>query len=230
MVMPIGDDDSHLNITPVVTIGLIIANLIVFAIELSQGNLEGFFLRWSVVPLEYSQLTDFPPTHAGPVWTTLFSSMFMHAGFAHLFGNMLFLWIFGDNVEETMGHTRFLLFYLVCGVGAAFAQIGLNIDSQIPSLGASGAIAGVLGAYILLFPRQRVRVLVGYALVHMPAVVVIGLWIFFQLISGIGQLAQAGETGGVAYGAHIGGFIAGLVLVRLFRDPQRRSRARVWRS
>jgi membrane associated rhomboid family serine protease len=197
MVMPIGDDDSQLNITPIVTIGLIIANLIVFVIELSQGNLEGFFLRWSVVPIEYSELTDFPPTHAGPVWTTLFSSMFMHAGFAHLFGNMLFLWIFGDNVEEAMGHLRFLVFYLVCGVGAAFAQIGLNIDSQIPSLGASGAIA---------------------------------LWIFFQLISGIGQLAQVGETGGVAYGAHVGGFVAGLVLVRLFRDPQRRSPARVWRG
>lgn len=229
-MMPLGDDDSRLSITPFVTLLLVAANIVVFVVQLAQGaNLDQFFYRWAVVPLEYSALTDLAPTHPGPFWITLFSSMFMHAGFAHLFGNLLFLWIFGDNVEEAMGHIRFLVFYLACGVAAAGAQIATDLGSQIPSLGASGAIAGVLGAYILLFPRQRVRVLVGYAIVQMPALVVIGMWIFFQLISGFGQLAQTEATGGVAYAAHVGGFFAGLVLVRLFRDPTRRSPARRWR-
>lgn len=228
-MMPLGDDDSRLSVTPVVTIALVLANVAMFIVELTQGtNLDQFFFRWAVVPLEYSELSDVAPTHPGPFWITLFSSMFMHAGFAHLFGNLLFLWIFGDNVEEALGHVRFLVFYLVCGVAAAGAQIATDPGSQIPSLGASGAIAGVLGAYILLFPRQRVRVLVGYLIVQMPALLVIGLWVFFQLISGVGQLAQTEATGGIAYAAHVGGFFAGLLLVRLFRSPTRRSPTRFW--
>jgi membrane associated rhomboid family serine protease len=131
---------------------------------------------------------------------------------------MLFLWIFGDNVEEGMGHLKYLVFYLLCGVAAGVAQILINLDSQIPSLGASGAISGVLGAYLVLFPRQRVRVLLFRTITQMPAIAVIGMWIVFQFINGIGQLAQTEETGGVAYAAHIGGFVAGLLLVWVFRD------------
>ena len=211
-MLPIGDDDSRIAIVPFVAIARVIANIAVFLVELSQSDVQTFFQRWSIIPLEYARMADLPPHHPGPFWTTLFSSMFMHAGFAHLFGNLLFLWIFGDNVEEALGHVRFLAFYLVCGVLAAFAQIALNLGSQVPSLGASGAIAGVLGAYIVLFPRQRVRVLLGYALVRMPAVVVIGLWAAFQFVNGAGQIGQTEETGGVAYAAHVGGFIAGLGL------------------
>jgi membrane associated rhomboid family serine protease len=144
--------------------------------------------------------------------------MFMHGGLLHLGGNMLFLWIFGDNVEEGMGHLKYLVFYLLCGVAAGLAQILINLDSQIPSLGASGAISGVLGAYLVLFPRQRVRVLLFRTITQMPAIAVIGMWIVFQFINGIGQLAQTEETGGVAYAAHIGGFVAGLLLVWVFRD------------
>jgi len=144
--------------------------------------------------------------------------MFMHGGWMHLLGNMLFLWIFGDNVEQAMGTVKFLLFYLVCGVIASAAQIVLDSSSDIPSLGASGAISGVLGAYIALFPRQRVRVLVGRAVTQMPALAVIGLWILLQFVNGIGQLARTEQTGGVAYAAHVGGFVAGLALVWVFRD------------
>ncbi len=218
MVMPLGDDDSRLRITPVVTFALVAANVLVFLVQLTAGDIETFFMKWSVVPVEYAQGTDLPPTHPGPFWTTLFSSMFMHGGFMHLGGNMLFLWIFGDNVEEAMGHVKYLLFYLICGAAAALAQIFMNLDSQIPSLGASGAISGVLGAYLVLFPRQRVRVLVFRMITYMPAIVVIGMWIVLQFISGIGQLAQTEQTGGVAYAAHIGGFVAGLLLVWVFRD------------
>ncbi len=218
MVMPLGDDDSGMRITPIVTFALIAINVLVFLIQLMQGDIESFFMKWSVVPVEYGQQTDLPPTHPGPFWTTLFSSMFMHGGFLHLGGNMLFLWIFGDNVEEAMGHVKYLVFYLLCGVAAALAQILLDLDSQIPSLGASGAISGVLAAYLILFPKQRVRVLVFRAITQMPAIIVIGMWIVLQFINGIGQMARTEQTGGVAYAAHIGGFVAGLLLVWVFRD------------
>jgi len=141
----------------------------------------------------------------------------MHAGWLHLFGNMLYLWIFGDNVEDSFGHAKFLIFYLVCGITAIFAQLVFNINSTVPNLGASGAIAGVLGAYILLFPRGHVRVLMGRAVVPMPALVVIGLWIVLQLVSGVGSISNTAETGGVAYLAHIGGFFAGLILTFVMR-------------
>ena len=225
MVFPIGDDDSRLRITPFMTFALIAVNVIVFLVQLTQGDIEGFFMKWAVIPTEYGQQADLPPTHPGPFWTTLFSSMFMHGGYMHIFGNMLFLWIFGDNVEEAMGHLKYVLFYLLCGVVAALAQILLDLDSQIPSLGASGAISGVLGAYIVLYPRQRVRVLLLRSIVWMPAFAVIGLWIVFQFINGLGQLAQTEQTGGVAYAAHVGGFVAGLVLVWVFRGYGRAARA-----
>ena len=219
MVLPLGDDDSRLRIIPVVTFALVAANVLVFFLELGHiGDIERFFQTWSVIPVEYGRRIDLPPTHPGPFWTTIFTAMFMHAGFMHLGGNMLFLWIFGDNVEEAMGHARFLLFYLACGLAAALAQIFLDPNGTIPSLGASGAISGVLGAYLVLFPRQWIRVLIWFRITYLPAIFVIGLWILLQFLSGLGQLAQTEQTGGVAYAAHVGGFLAGFVLVWVFRE------------
>ncbi|HEY8225773.1 MAG TPA: rhomboid family intramembrane serine protease [Pyrinomonadaceae bacterium] len=142
--------------------------------------------------------------------------MFMHGGWLHLGGNMLYLWIFGDNVEDRFGHAKFGLFYLLCGIAATVAQVAVSMGSNVPNLGASGAIAGVLAGYIILFPRGQVRVLMGRGVVPMPALIVIGLWIVLQFISGIGSITQSAETGGVAYMAHIGGFVAGLALTFLF--------------
>jgi membrane associated rhomboid family serine protease len=143
--------------------------------------------------------------------------MFMHAGWLHLAGNMLYLWIFGDNVEDRFGHIKFLIFYLICGLAATFAQLAFSTGSDVPNLGASGAIAGVLGAYILLFPKGTVRVLQGQREIQVPALIVIGIWIVLQLFIGIGSIADTGQTGGVAYMAHIGGFVFGMILTLLFR-------------
>jgi membrane associated rhomboid family serine protease len=147
---------------------------------------------------------------------TLFTSMFLHGGWMHLLGNMLYLWIFGDNIERTMGPVKFLIFYLACGLAASAAHIMFNLQSPVPAVGASGAISGVLGGYLLLFPKNRVRVLTRGGIVHVPAIVVLGFWIVLQFINGIGSVASTDETAGVAYMAHIGGFGAGLVLVKLF--------------
>ena len=210
-MFPIGDDDSGRRTVPLVTYALIAINVLVFFAELSGG--DAFIQQWSVVPrrLMANPAGDFP---------TIFTSMFMHAGWRHLLGNMLYLWIFGDNVEDNFGHVKFLVFYLICGVAATFAQLAVNASSGVPNLGASGAIAGVLGAYIILFPRGQVRVLMGRGVIPMPALVVIGLWIVLQLVSGIGSISQTAETGGVAYMAHIGGFIAGLVLTFVLRNTR----------
>jgi len=206
-MFPIGDDNSARRTTPVVTYALIALNILFFFVELSGG--EAFIMKWSFVPSRFlaHPAADFP---------TLFTSMFMHAGWVHLGGNMLYLWIFGDNVEDNFGHAKFIVFYLLCGLAATFAQLVFSLNSNVPNLGASGAIAGVLGAYILLFPRGQVRVLQGQTVIPVPALMVIGLWIVLQFFSGIGSIANAAE-GGVAYMAHIGGFVAGLVLCFLFR-------------
>jgi membrane associated rhomboid family serine protease len=143
--------------------------------------------------------------------------MFMHAGWVHLGGNMLYLWIFGDNVEDRFGPIKFTIFYLLCGLAATFAQLVFSLGSNVPNLGASGAIAGVLGAYILLFPQGRIRVLQGQQVIQVPALIVIGMWFILQLFSGIGSIANTAQTGGVAFMAHIGGFLAGFVLTFLFR-------------
>jgi len=145
----------------------------------------------------------------------------MHAGWVHLGGNMLYLWIFGDNVEDRFGHIKFTIFYLLCGLAATFAQLAFSLGSKVPNLGASGAIAGVLGAYILLFPKGKVKVLQGQRVIQVPALIVIGIWIVVQLFSGIGSIANTAQTGGVAYMAHIGGFLAGFVLTFLFRGSRR---------
>lgn len=207
-MFPIGDDDSARRTVPLVTYALIALNVLFFFGELSGG--DAFVGKWAFVPSRFltDPFGDFP---------TLFTSMFMHAGWLHLGGNMLYLWIFGDNVEDRFGHVPFTLFYLLCGLAATLAQLAFSLGSRVPNLGASGAIAGVLGAYILLFPQGRVRVLQGQRVVQMPALIVIGLWIVLQLFSGIGSVANAAQTGGVAYMAHIGGFLAGFVLTFLFR-------------
>jgi membrane associated rhomboid family serine protease len=207
-MLPIGDDDSSRRTAPLVTYVLVALNVLLFFVEQSGG--DAFIGKWAFVPSRFlaNPAGDFP---------TLFTSMFMHAGWLHLGGNMLYLWIFGDNVEDRFGHIQFTIFYLLCGLAATFAQLVFSLGSHVPNLGASGAIAGVLGAYILLFPQGRVRVLQGQQVVQMPALVVIGIWIVLQFFSGIGSIANTAETGGVAYMAHIGGFLAGLVLTFLFR-------------
>ena len=207
-MFPIGDDDSTRRSLPVVTYALIALNVVFFFVELNGG--DPFILRWAFVPRRF--LAD-----QGGGFLTVFTSMFMHGGWVHLGGNMLYLWIFGDNVEDRFGHLKFLVFYLLCGIAATFAQMAFNSGSNVPNLGASGAIAGVLGAYILLFPGARVRVLMGRSVVPVPALVVIGLWIVLQFISGIGSITNRADTGGTAYMAHIGGFVAGFVLTFLFR-------------
>jgi membrane associated rhomboid family serine protease len=207
-MLPIGDDDSGRRTFPIVTYALIALNVLFFIVELSGG--DTFIGTWAFVPSRFL---------ANPVgdFLTIFSSMFMHAGWVHLGGNMLYLWIFGDNVEDRFGHIPFIFFYLLCGIAATFAQLAFSIGSDIPNLGASGAIAGVLGAYILLFPQGKVRVLQGQQVIQVSALIVIGLWIVLQFFSGIGSITNTADTGGVAYMAHIGGFAAGLLLTFLFR-------------
>ena len=218
-MLPIGDDQVEGGPSRMVTMGLIAANVLAFLLELgqhSEGSLQSFIQAWGVVPKEYSTLTDLAPHIPLPFWSTLFTSMFLHGGWAHLGGNMLFLWIFGDNLEKVMGHVRFLIFYLVCGVAAGLAHIAFNASSSVPTVGASGAISGVLGGYMLLFPKNRVRVLTRGGVAMVPAFVMLGLWIVTQLVSGLGSIVNTQETGGVAFLAHVGGFAAGLLLVRFF--------------
>ncbi|OGD21659.1 MAG: rhomboid family intramembrane serine protease [Candidatus Aminicenantes bacterium RBG_16_63_16] len=210
-MLPIGDDDSGRRTVPLVTYALVALNVLFFFVELSGG--EAFIGKWAFVPSRFL---------ADPVgnFLTLFTSMFMHAGWLHLGGNMLYLWIFGDNVEDRFGHLKFTIFYLFCGLAATFAQLAFSVGSSVPNLGASGAIAGVLGAYILLFPKGKVKVLQGQQVIQVPALIVIGMWIVLQFFSGIGSIADTAKTGGVAYMAHIGGFLAGFALTFLFRGSR----------
>ena len=239
MIFPIGDDNTGRRTTPVVNYILIAINILVFVFLQGLGSNDQFTYSFSTVPQEIvtGQDIDRPVAIRDPlsgdlvgridleptpisVYITLLTSMFMHGGFAHLFGNMLFLWIFGDNVEDDLGHGRYLGFYLITGLIASLAHVFTTIafdgNPYIPSLGASGAISGVLGGYLVLHPHRRVRVLLIRILTEVPAYVAVGLWFVFQLISGLGMLGGGSQAGGVAYAAHIGGFIAGLVLVKLF--------------
>ena len=239
MFIPLGDDNSDRRIRPVVNYALIGLNILVFFFLQGMGGNLPFTYSFSTVPQEILTGTDVvtqesvvsdpatgeryrvPGLGVTPlsVYLTLLTSMFMHGGLMHLLGNMLYLHIFGDNIENLMGHLRYLIFYLTCGVLASlahvFASAALGADLLVPSLGASGAISGVLGGYFLLFPKRRVRVLIFRFISEVPALVAIGVWFAFQLISSLGMFS-GGSGGGVAYGAHIGGFIAGLVLVKLF--------------
>lgn len=229
-MFPIGDDNSDRHIQPIVNYIFIGLNILVFLLLQQLGSNEQFTYQFSLVPKEITTGVDLNGiqvvrdvfgntgevrhyTTPLPVYFNFLSSMFMHGSIMHIFGNMLFLWIFGDNVENLLGHIRYLMFYIVCGIAAAAAQIIMGPDSIIPMLGASGAISGVLGGYALLFPKRQVRALIFNFVTTVPAFVAIGIWIAYQLITG--YLTPAG-TGGVAYAAHIGGFIAGLALIKIF--------------
>lgn len=234
MLFPIGDDNSERRIIPYVTYGLVAANVLLF---IYQTMNPAFTYGYSYVPAEITSGRDLSGTfmvgggqvHLAPgpwpIYLTLLFAMFMHGDLMHIGGNMLYLWIFGDNVEDRMGHGRFLIFYLLTGFLASAAQIVVGPNSLIPNLGASGAIAGVLGGYLVLFPHQSVRVLMWGRIVEVPALIAIGLWGLMQFIGGFGQL-RAGSGGGVAYMAHVGGFIAGVVLVFFFRNQQPRTPVR----
>ncbi len=247
MVMPLGDREGTL-ITPFATYILIALNILMFLVQMQRGEqfttsyaatpYEITHFTDIQVPFELSvtagvddgeilapggvqrSRSETIPQGPGPtpIWLTLFSAMFMHGGFMHLAGNMLYLWIFGDNVEEVLGHFKFVLVYLACGLVASAVQIIASPNSMIPTLGASGAIAGVMGAYLVWFPMNRVRVLFGYMVMEVPAVLTIGLWVFLQVISGIGSLGSLGNTGGVAYLAHAGGALCGIAIGISMRD------------
>ena len=234
-MFPIGDDNSDRTITPIVNYVFIGINILVFVLLQGLGGNDAFSYAFSLVPREVTTGVDITGVqivrdslgHTGeikhyatplPVYFNFLSSMFMHGSIAHIFGNMLFLWIFGDNLENLLGHVRYAIFYIVCGFAAALAQILMGPDSIIPMLGASGAISGVLGGYVLLFPQRQVRAIIFNFLTTVPAFVAIGIWIVYQLI--VGYMTDPG-TGGVAYAAHIGGFIAGVVLIKLFAMGRR---------
>ena len=243
MVFPISDDNTGRTIVPIVNYVFIAINILVFVFLQGLGTNDRFTYAYSTVPEEIrsgedivtedrrvvdrstgevQQISGLQPTR-GSVYLTLITSMFMHGGIAHIFGNMLFLWIFGDNVEDRLGHFRYLIFYLVCGLLASLAHVVTTImfstdprSLLVPSLGASGAISGVLGGYLLLHHSRRVTVILFRMLTDVPAWVAIGIWFAFQLISGLGLLGGGSALGGVAYAAHIGGFVAGVVLVKFF--------------
>jgi membrane associated rhomboid family serine protease len=221
-MFPIGDENDHSGIA-FVSIGLVALNVLAFLLEISQPSpaaLQSFIEAWGVVPREYAAGRDLPPQIPYPYWSTLITSMFLHGGWGHLGGNMLFLWIFGDNIEHRVGHLRFILFYMLCGLAAGIAHIVFNSGSPIPTVGASGAISGVLGGYLVLFPRNRVYVMTWGGVAAVPAILMLGLWILMQFINQFGAVADTPETGGVAYLAHIGGFAAGMILAPLFSPRQ----------
>jgi rhomboid family protein len=202
--------------TPYVTISLISLNVLVFLYELSLGRaVDAFTVYFGLVPAAFS-------------WVTVFTSMFLHGGLLHVGGNMLYLWIFGDNVEDRMGHGRFLVFYLLCGVAAALAQTITAPDSVVPMVGASGAIAGVMGAYFVLYPKSRIVTLIPlfffFQVIEVPAILFLGIWFLMQFLSGVGSIvttAGGGPAGGVAFWAHVAGFVAGISGVIVFRRPER---------
>ena len=235
-MFPIGDDNSEITITPFVNYIFIGINILVFVLLQGLGGNDPFSYAYSLVPREVTEGIDVsgvvPIVAEGgrvigniehyetplPVYFNFLSSMFMHGDIMHIFGNMLFLFIFGDNLENLLGHIRFALFYIVCGFAAAFAQVFMDPNSLIPMLGASGAISGVLGGYLVLFPQRQVRAIIFNFLTTVPAFVALGLWIGVQMLQG--YLSPAGQ-GGVAYAAHIGGFIAGVALIKVFAIGRR---------
>jgi membrane associated rhomboid family serine protease len=239
MVLPIGDDNSDRLTTPFVNYALILANVLVFLLPQAAGTNDRFTYAFACVPEEILTgkdvqtqdhvITDplgrrvvmpgLQPTPI-PVYLTLLTSMFMHGGWAHLLGNMLFLWIFGDNVEDVLGHAAYLVYYLACGILAGLSHVAATYvfggNLLVPCIGASGAISGVLGGYLFLFPTRRVTVILIRILTEVPAYVAIGLWFVFQIVSSLGVLGDGSRAGGVAYGAHIGGFVSGLLLILPF--------------
>ncbi|HOT91888.1 MAG TPA: rhomboid family intramembrane serine protease [Anaerolineae bacterium] len=218
-MIPLGDDIPSRRF-PTVTLGLIVVNTLVFFFEVLLGPRADLL----------AQMFGATPIHIMTGWTnpltlvTLFTAMYLHGGWAHLIGNMLYLWIFGDNVEDRMGHGRFFVFYTLCGVLSGMAQVLAMPTSRVPAIGASGAIAGVLGAYLLLFPHARIRTLIPlfffYTTIYLPAILVLGGWFLVQFLNGIASLSVNVQVGGVAWWAHIGGFASGMLLMPIFRQKQ----------
>ena len=217
-MIPLSDAPSEARrLFPFVNLAIIAANVLVFLwmlVAVPAQATDAFYLQWGTVPGRIA---------SGEGYVTILTAMFIHGGWLHILGNMLYLWIFGDNVESAMGHVKYLLFYLICGVAAALAQVFIDPTSTVPAVGASGAIAGVLAAYVLFYPSAQVRTLIFlgifFTITRVSALILIGLWIVLQVFSGLAELGSA-SAGGVAYFAHIGGFLIGLVLANLFRDRQ----------
>ena len=213
-MFPIKDTQRSYR-APVVTVLVIVVNVLVFLYEASlDPYTQNYFVaKWALIPGRF-QVTD------------MFSSMFLHGGWMHLLGNMWFLWIFGDNIEDVLGHGKYLIFYLVCGLAAAATHIFFNVDSPLPTVGASGAIAGVMGAYLIKFPHNKITTLIFFGFVFfvdVPAIVMLGYWFVIQVFSGVGSVGYTNlSQGGTAWFAHIGGFLAGMVLVRLMSEEERR--------
>lgn len=216
MIFPIGDTQVQGGFKPYVSYTFIVINILVFLYEVSLGAAtNNFILTYGSIPIEIT---------AGVDYFTLFTSMFLHAGWMHLIGNMLFLWVFADNIEAKIGSTRFLLFYILGGLAASLGHILTDPSSQIPSVGASGAIAAVMGAYLVMFPKSKIKmlVIVFFKSFEIPAFLFLGFWIGQQLISGLGSLAETEDTGGVAWWAHIGGFVFGLLAGYFFKRAMER--------
>ena len=247
-----GDADIRRRTFPYVTLALVLVNVVVFVYQFSLGDLgrQIFILKNGLIPYELTSgeqlgrvltttgIVDL--TSPFGTWATVLSSMFLHGGIMHIIGNMLFLWVFGGNLEDRLGHVKFLLFYLAVGFLASMAQVGIDMNSQVPMVGASGAIAGVLGAYLLLYPYSRINTLfifIFITVIPVPAVLVLGLWFILELFKGVGSLGVETIGGGVAYFAHVGGFVAGLLIMAgyklIIREPivpRRPSRIRYWRG
>lgn len=236
-------DYNRSGTTPYVTVGLIVLNVLVFLAEQSQRPPRRQYGRSGAVPQLPEMIAEYAmqpvevvralqgkpvPGQRFPALLTPLTSMFMHGGWLHLLGNMLYLWIFGDNVEDRMGHVKYLGFYVLCGLGAAAAHTVFNLSSQVPTVGASGAIAGVLGAYLVAFPHARVDTLVPlgfiFTVIQLPAIVVLGFWFVIQFLSGLGSLGMK-NVGGVAWWAHIGGFVLGMGLLFVFQKRKDKRRA-----
>jgi membrane associated rhomboid family serine protease len=243
MVLPLGDLHKT-RIVPIVTYVLIAANVVIYVVQREEP--DSFTVAYAATPYEITHNVDLvepvplvvqdePPRTLRvrherrpelideapgpyPIWLTLFTALFLHGSPLHLAGNMLYLWIFGDNVEEVLGGVRYLIIYLACGLVGSLLQIAAQPNSLIPTLGASGAIAGVMGAYVIWFPHHKIRVLVFRYVTEMPALMVIGLWILMQVWEGLGSLGQPGDSGGVAYLAHVGGALTGIFVAFLFND------------
>lgn len=237
-MIPIRDSHVHLKTAPILTVTLILGNVAVFVYQFLSGpGMEAFVYRFGAIPWEISHFQELPGlewTHHSPVPNilTLFTAMFLHGGILHLAGNMLYLWIFGDNVEALTGHLRFPFFYLTCGLVAAMTHVMLDPNSQIPMIGASGAVSGILGAYFIRFPGARVHILIFFPLIilrvfQVPAVLVLGVWFIFQVLNGMGSLNYP-SSGGVAWFAHIGGFIAGMILILFFQKKGRKRADARW--
>lgn len=236
-MIPIRDDQPRFS-KPYITYTLVALNVVVFLFELSIGAqshraLNAFIYEFGVVPEHFTEALNghFPLSNLG-LFIPILTSMFLHASWLHILGNMWVLWIFGDNIEDYLGHFQYLIFYLVCGFAASITHIFLNFGSNVPSVGASGAIAGVMGAYFLLYPKARVLTLVPFLVfftVWLPAWVVLGYWFLTQFVSGATTIAFSSQTGGgIAFWAHVGGFVAGIVMIKLFPQRAHRERYGTW--